>query len=109
MTWRDQAPTLAGLDIPTGAQGAITEAAKATLAALDQDHLLEARHALTCQVVLSLAQAVDRGLAAHRVTVATSTLSKQLLEAIETLPEPAEAGSDAWMAFQERLAQADAR
>lgn len=97
---------LPGLELPTGSQGHITTAAKATLAALQRDQLLEPRHALTCQVVLALSQAVDRGLAAHRVTVATSTLTKQLLEAIATLPEPAETGSDQWMAFQERLAAA---
>lgn len=94
---------LPGLELPKSPVGHIHASAVATLQALGADGLLEDRHALTCQVVLGLAGAVDRGLAAARVSVATATLSKQLLEAIETLPVPEAAPSPEFDAFTAKL------
>lgn len=94
---------LPGLELPDAPVGHIHASAVATLEALGRDGLLEDRHALTCQVVLGLAGAVDRGLAAARVTVATATLSKQLLEAIELLPSPEAAPSPEFDAFTAKL------
>lgn len=97
---------LPGLQTVPDGDGPITAAASSTLDALRCAGLLEPRHALTCQVVMSLAGAVDRGLVAHKVSVATATLSKHLLEAIATLPQPQAAGGDVWDEFQRKLAEA---
>lgn len=89
--------------------GPLTQAAAHTIAALTRAQLVEDRHALTVQLVTSLAQAVDRGLTAPKVSVATATLSKHLLEAAASLPQPAEAAAGAdWDAFTARLAAAAA-
>ena len=99
-------PTLPGLDLShSGGPGstAMHDAAVATLQALDTEGLLEARHALTCQAVLQLSRSLDAGLNTGRVSVATSTLVKHLLEAYSMLPEPAESTVDA--ALEEMLAK----
>lgn len=100
------APQLPGLAIPGWGRSHIERAAQATLANLEAQGLLEPRHALACQVVLELARAVGNGLAAPKVTVATATLSKHLLEAMEALPQPEAPVSDAWADFERQLAEA---
>jgi|GEM_PF-6102243 len=104
----DWIPTLPGITLPQLGQSGIEASARATLAALDQSGLLEPRHALTCQVVLELARSVGTGLQAGKVTVATATLSKHLLEAIEKLPQPVNvpAGENALAAFQAEVERA---
>lgn len=103
---RQAALDLPGLSVPKS-EGALLAAATATIEALQGEGVLTARHAITCQVVLQLAEAVDRGLAAARVSVATATLSKQLIESIESLPEPlATPAGDAWDELQRQIEEA---
>lgn len=69
-------------DSPT----ALTDAARATLEDLAAAGHLTGAHALTCRLVMDLARSLDRGLAQGKVTVATSNLVKQMLDAIASLP-----------------------
>lgn len=86
-----------GIVIPTMGDSHIEKSAQATLAALDQAGVLQPRHALTCQLVLELARAVGTGLTFGKVTIATATLAKQLMEAIDTLPtEALDQDGDDW-------------
>ena len=90
-------PPLPGLDLTTSgghAPGAMRTAAVATLEALAAAELLEPRHTLTCQTVLSLSAAIDNGLSYGKVSVATSTLVRHLLDAIDSLPAPVESAVD---------------
>ena len=104
-TWQ---PTLPGLTPPTPETGALTDAAIATVAALESDGLLEPRHALTVQLVLGLAQNIDRAMSAGKVTVALAQSTKQLLDALAALPAPDTTPDDAWDEMARAFAEADA-
>lgn len=95
-------PTLPGMTPPEPSDGPLTLAARATLDALEAQELLEDRHAITKALVLQLSQAVDRGLAMPKVSVATATLSKHLLEAVDALPQPV-VSDDAWADFTAKV------
>lgn len=82
----DQLP-LPGLDEPTRTASAIELAARRTIKALDELGLLDERHALTCQLIVDLAQSVDDGRRARRASAAAMAAA-QLLAAIDRLPEP---------------------
>lgn len=101
-------PTLPGVAMPELGRSHIEASATATLAALDAAGLLRPEHALVCQVVLELARTVGRGLQAGKVTVATATLSKHLLEAIDKLPALAAtpAGGDPLAGFMQEVQDA---
>jgi hypothetical protein len=86
----DNQPTVPGLG-PTwspGWVGPIEKAARDLLQALDDTELLGRAQELNRQMVLSLSAALDRGLIAGKVSVATTTLARQLLEWTERLPSP---------------------
>src|SRR5690606_21728989 len=102
-------PQLPGIKLPEYGQGHIGASARATLARLEAQGLLQPEHALTAQLVLGLSTAIDRGLGYGRVTVATTTLVKELRELIGTLPAPAEVpgGGDGWDELQAWLAAQD--
>lgn len=99
----ENAPELPGLTPPPPPPGPIALAANKTIDALTAQGLILQRHAVTCEVVRQLATAVDKGLAAPRVSVATSTLARHLIEAIESLPSPDADTPDAWDALQALL------
>lgn len=100
--WQPSFDGMALAELDAGSSG-IERAALETMRALDGAGLLTQRHALSCQLILELARAVGRGLAYGKVTVATATLARQLLEAIDTLPVPP-ADDDAANAFADLAA-----
>lgn len=102
-------PTLPGLTPPSSNTGSLSKAAVASIAALEQDGLIEARHALTVQLILGLAQSLDGDLARGKITVAMSQATKQLLDAIDSLPTPDAGPSDEWDEMARAFAEADRR
>jgi hypothetical protein len=107
---REWQPSFEGLDLDPpsiglgGSSSAIEKSAVTTIKALDSAGLLTDRHAVTCQLIIELSRAVGRGLAYGKVSVATATLAKQLLDAIDSLPVPGAGDSDA-AAFAELARQ----
>lgn len=104
----DKPGTLPGIELPKPDSTPIENAARQTIEELHSVGLLEPRHALSVQLVLDLARSVGHGLVAARVSVATATLARQLLDAIETLPTPPPPVSDAWAVLEDQLAEAAA-
>lgn len=104
-------PTFDGLTLPgdQAQAGGLEAAAIATLAALDEQGLLEPRHALLCQMVVRLAGALDRDMAAGKITVAASNAQRLLLDAFESLPTTSVADDEAWGQFVEQLQALDQR
>lgn len=101
-------PSFEGMDLERlagGAGSAIETSAIRTIRALDELQLLDARHALTCQLIVELARAVGRGLTYGKVSVATATLAKQLLDAIDSLPKPPERDDSDSARFDELVRQ----
>lgn len=101
-TWQ---PSIEGLDLPDvgatpGGPSGIAAAAVATVRALDEAELLRPQDALTVQLVLELASAIGRGLSYGKVSVATAQLTRQLIDAVEKLPQGAAAGDPLAEAFQ---------
>lgn len=94
---------LPGLEPAPVPDGPLVASATKTIDALRSEGLLEDRHELTCTLVLQLARVVDRGFNAPKVSVATATLSKHLLEAIDSLPQPVEMDGAAWADFEAKL------
>lgn len=87
----------------------LEQAARRTLAALQGDGLLTERHALTCQLILDLAQAIDAGRRSGRAS-AVAMAAAQLREAFLSLPEPEEGPeSDGWEALARELHDAARR
>ena len=73
-------------EIPNDTQGPIEIAAEKSISALrEREHLTES-HALIIQMIRSLARACDRGLMAPRVSVATTTMMRQLSDLVLSLP-----------------------
>jgi len=85
-------PTLPGLTWDQGADSTsspLSVAARATIEALDGAGLLEARHTLGVQLVLTLATSIDANLRRDgKVTVAISQAARQLQDALAALPVP---------------------
>jgi hypothetical protein len=102
-------PTLPGLTPPTGSTGSLAKAAVATIAALEADGLIEARHALTVQLILGISASLDADLSRGKITVAMSQATKQLLDAIDSLPTPDAGPSDEWDEMVRAFADADRR
>ncbi|RKV68169.1 MAG: hypothetical protein D8B44_04325 [Actinomyces sp.] len=75
-------------DLSTGDDGAIHAAVKALISELEADDLLDYRTRLLTTVMESTARALDYGLRAPKVSVATTQLARQLLDGIEMLPKP---------------------
>lgn len=83
-------PALFDLEEPEHVAGPIETAANATLDVLNTSKTLEPRHALIIQMIRSLAMACDKGLAAPKVSIATTTMLRQLSDLMVELPAPAE-------------------
>lgn len=100
----DEQLELPGLEEPPAAAGALELAVRKTIRALDDLNLLEPRHALTCQLMIELAQAVAAGRAARRAS-AVALAAAQLREAFLSLPEPETEGGtdDAWTQLADDL------
>lgn len=89
--------TLFEVQPTTGPKGVLRTAAETTIAAKRAAGLLDDGHDLTVALILELASAVDRGLTWGKVSVATTTLAKELREAMASLPSPEVAGAGgAW-------------
>lgn len=87
-------PTLPGLELEpeNGASpSALRTAVVTTLAALQQEGLLEPRHAALAQLSLELADSVTAGRRSGRASAAAMAAA-QLRETLLALPEPTAAG-----------------
>jgi hypothetical protein len=105
---RSWQPAFDGLTLRgTGDPGVLEHAALATIEALDLEGMLTQRHALTVQLILELSRSLGQDMARGRITVAMSQATRQLLDAIATLPVPAAAPSDAWTQLEDALHKAE--
>jgi hypothetical protein len=66
--------------------GTIRVAAETTIQAKRDAGLIGAEHEMTIALILQLASASDRGLVEPKVSVATTTLAKEVREALASLP-----------------------
>lgn len=94
---------LPGLDGPREYESPMVVAARQTLAALAELDRLEPRHAVLTQLILSLAEAIDRGTRTGRAS-AVALASKELREALLQLDPPPEDG-DASVEARKQLAE----
>jgi hypothetical protein len=88
--WQPTLPglTLGATDVAGGSP--LTVAAQATIEALEAAGLLEPRHTLAVQLVLTLASSIDSNLRhGGKVTVAVAQAARQLQDALAALPVPA--------------------
>lgn len=94
MTTTEDQLALPGLELPAASDSdsAMVLAAKASLAELKRTGALEPRHAVQCQLVLQLAQAIDRGSSSGRAS-AVAMASKELRETMLVLDPPDELGT----------------
>lgn len=91
---------LPGLSIPEPEKTAMEKAAQTYIDSLRESQLLQPHHVLTEQLILELARAI--GLSAVKGRAAGMALaSKQLMEAMESLPQPV--GNDDFALFLEEL------
>lgn len=78
--------------VPAGneshAVGAIEAAVIDTLASLQEAGMLVGKYRAIGETLKHSARAVDRGLQAQKLTVATTQMTKQLFETLDKLPEP---------------------
>ncbi|MCI7551641.1 MAG: hypothetical protein PUK40_05430 [Actinomycetaceae bacterium] len=58
------------------------------LAELDDAGMLTGKYAVRGRALLSVARSVDVGLQASRVSVATTTLVRQLFDGLDQMPDP---------------------
>lgn len=91
MTERDQL-ALPGLGVADQMESAMVTAARSTIRALAELGRLEPRHAVLTQLILSLAEAIDRGTRTGRAS-AVAMASKELREALLQLDPPPEDGA----------------
>lgn len=66
---------------------AMLKAARAQIKALQDQRLIKPQHLMTCQLVLSLAEAIGKAAAKGQAS-AMSFASKELREAMALLPQP---------------------
>lgn len=71
-----------------GGPGPVELSTKKTLEELSDAGLLTGKYVAMASVLESAAQALDRGLMAPKVSVATTTIMKTLVETLDELPEP---------------------
>lgn len=76
--------------------GRLLAAAQRTIRAKIGVGALNDSHALTVATVLELARAADNGLGAVKVSIATTTLMRELREALSTLPGDAGEDDEGW-------------
>lgn len=94
---------LPGLAASDRAESAMVTAARSTIQALHTLGKLEPRHAVLTQLILSLAEAIDRGTRTGRAS-AVAMASKELREALLQLDPPPEDG-DAGLEARAELAK----
>lgn len=99
-------PELPGLTPPKNDNAALVKAAVATVAALEADGLLEPRHALAVQSILTLAEQIGQQ-STGKFTVAIGNGWRTLLDAIAALPVPESSVSGDWDELAKRFAEAD--
>lgn len=85
----DLAPTPQGI-------GPVRNAAERTLAAKRAADLIGDEHTLTVEMIRQMASAVDRGLSAAKVSIATTTLARELRELLATLPTGDVQADESW-------------
>ncbi len=90
--------------IPEGKAGRIYAAAERTIRAKYGAQLLTDDHALTVEMILGMARAVDQGLQFGKVSTATTTMLKELREALASLPQGESQGGSEWDQIQADLA-----
>jgi hypothetical protein len=100
---------LPGLETPRPGAGDLEKATHRTIAELDALGLIEPRHAMTCQLMIELARAVEAGRKSGRAS-AVALAAAQLREAFMSLPEPETTpdGDDAWNQLADDLRAAAA-
>lgn len=105
----DTQPTLPGFEAPTrGPDTPMVKAARATLDALATAQVLEPRHAVLVQLVMSLAGAIDAGVRSGRAS-AVAMAAAQLRETMLVLDPPPEVGAtDASAALAKFVADLEA-
>lgn len=92
----DLAPTPQGI-------GPVRNAAEATIAAKLAADLIDDEHTLTVEMIRQMASAVDRGLTAAKVSIATTTLARELRELLATLPAGEVKADESWHAIVQDL------
>lgn len=75
-------------EIGPGGPGPVELSTKKTLEELSEAGLLTGKYLAMAAVLESAATALDRGLTAPKVSVATTTIMKTLVETLDELPEP---------------------
>ncbi|MDR1393452.1 MAG: hypothetical protein LBJ62_05750 [Bifidobacteriaceae bacterium] len=63
---------------------------------LEAAGVLTGRHQITAVLIRKLARAVDKGLAEPRVSVATTHIVRELVEALASLPQSVAGTSESW-------------
>lgn len=87
MNSSDDDATLPGLEAPARPAGDMEKATRATIVALNDAGLLNATHAMTCQLMIELARSVEAGRLAKRAS-AVAMAAAQLRDCFLSLPEP---------------------
>lgn len=75
-------------DVGPGGPGPVELSTKKTLEELAEAGVLTGKYLAMAAVLESAAVALDRGLTAPKVSVATTTIMKTLVETLDELPEP---------------------
>lgn len=92
----------------TAQDSGLRAAALATIDALRSADLLNARHALTAQLLLATAERAGIGLQQPKTSIATTNLLRLLADLLEKLPTDDAAISSEADAFLRALAEAEA-
>ena len=87
--------------------GKIRAAAEKTIEAKRAAGLLDDSHELSVQLILEMSSAVDRGLAWGKVSIATTTMAREVRESLAALPSPAHAGGGGWDEIVDDLTDED--
>lgn len=83
----------------------LRDAAAATIDALNAAGLLDAKHALTAQLLLAVSERAGIGLQAGKTTIATTNLIRLLADLIDRLPTGNDAVANSAAAFLAELDQ----
>lgn len=97
----ENAPTLPGMNSAGQSPNTMALAAAEYIESLRAQNLIQPHHVLTVQLVLGLAEVIGKA-AAKGQAAAMSLAAKQLMEAMDTLPQPVAAG-DAFQQFLDSL------
>ena len=105
---RGEEQLLPGLEPPAADRrpGEVEAAARRTLVALEGDDLIEERHAVLCQALVTLARQYDRAASSpHAKAYGIAQLHAQLLATMEQLLPSQEGGDDddAWSQLERQI------